>query len=78
MADAIIKLGLDDSNFTSGVRSAQAEIDKFNRKEGVTNSKIFNLNRSLNEAKRNFLSAAYNYKKLGDEGKKTEIGRAHV
>ena len=44
MADAIIRLGLDDSNFTSGVRSAQAEIDKFNRKEGVTNSKIFNLN----------------------------------
>lgn len=75
MADAIIKLGLDDSNFTSGVRSAQAEIDKFNRKEGVTNSKIFNLNRNLNEAKRNFLSAAYNYKKLGDEGKKTDAGR---
>lgn len=75
MADAIIKLGLDDSNFTSGVRSAQAEIDKFNRKEGVTNSKIFNLNRNLNEAKRNFLSAAYSYKKLGDEGKKTDAGR---
>lgn len=75
MADAIIRLGLDDSNFTSGVRSAQAEIDKFNRKEGVTNSKIFNLNRSLNEAKRNFLSAAYNYKKLGDEGRKTDAGR---
>lgn len=75
MADAIIRLGLDDSNFTSGVRSAQAEIDKFNRKEGVTNSKIFNLNRNLNEAKRNFLSAAYNYKKLGDEGKKTDAGR---
>lgn len=75
MADAIIRLGLDDSNFTSGVRSAQTEIDKFNRKEGVTNSKIFNLNRNLNEAKRNFLSAAYNYKKLGDEGKKTDAGR---
>lgn len=75
MADAIIRLGLDDSNFTSGIQSAQAEIDKFNRKEGVTNSKIFNLNRNLNEAKRNFLSAAYNYKKLGDEGKKTDAGR---
>lgn len=75
MADAIIRLGLDDSNFTSGVRSAQAEIDKFNRKEGVTNSNIFNLNRKLNEAKRNFLSAAYNYKKLGDEGRKTDAGR---
>jgi tape measure domain-containing protein len=75
MADAIIKLGLDDSNFTSGIQSAQAEIDKFNRKEGVTNSKIFNLNRNLNEAKRNFLSAAYNYKKLGDEGRKTDAGR---
>lgn len=75
MADAIIKLGLDDSNFTSGIQSAQAEIDKFNRKEGVTNSKIFNLNRNLNEAKRNFLSAAYSYKKLGDEGKKTDAGR---
>ena len=55
MADAIIKLGLDDSNFTSGIQSAQAEIDKFNRKEGVTTSKIFNLNRTLNEAKRSFL-----------------------
>lgn len=75
MADAIIKLGLDDSNFTSGIHSAQAEIDKFNRKEGVTNSKIFNLNRNLNEAKRNFLSAAYSYKKLGDEGRKTDAGR---
>ena len=75
MADAIIRLGLDDSNFTSGIQSAQAEIDKFNRKEGVTNSKIFNLNRNLNEAKRNFLSAAYNYKKLGDEGRKTDAGR---
>ena len=75
MADAIIKLGLDDSNFTSGIKSAQAEIDKFNKKEGVTNSKIFNLNRNLNEAKRNFLSAAYNYKKLGDEGRKTDAGR---
>lgn len=75
MADAIIKLGLDDSNFTSGIQSAQAEIDKFNRKEGVTNSKIFNLNRNLNEAKRNFLSAAYSYKKLGDEGRKTDAGR---
>lgn len=75
MADAIIKLGLDDSNFTSGVRSAQAEIDKFNRKEGVTNSKIFNLNKELNKAKREFLSAAYNYKKLGDEGRKTDGGR---
>ena len=75
MADAIIRLGLDDSNFTSGIQSAQAEIDKFNKKEGVTNSKIFNLNRNLNEAKRNFLSAAYSYKKLGDEGKKTDAGR---
>ena len=28
MADAIIRLGLDDSNFTSGIQSAQAEIDK--------------------------------------------------
>ena len=75
MADAIIRLGLDDSNFTSGVRSAQAEIDKFNRKEGVTNSKLFNLNKELNKAKREFLSAAYNYKKLGDEGRKTDGGR---
>lgn len=75
MADAIIRLGLDDSNFTSGVRSAQAEIDKFNKKEGVTNSKIFNLNKELNKAKREFLSAAYNYKKLGDEGRKTDGGR---
>lgn len=75
MADAIIRLGLDDSNFTSGIQSAQAEIDKFNRKEGVTNSKIFNLNKELNKAKREFLSAAYNYKKLGDEGKKTDAGR---
>lgn len=75
MADAIIRLGLDDSNFTSGIQSAQAEIDKFNRKEGVTNSKIFNLNKELNKAKREFLSAAYNYKKLGDEGRKTDGGR---
>lgn len=75
MADAIIRLGLDDSNFTSGIQSAQAEIDKFNRKEGVTNSRIFNLNRNLNEAKRNFLSAAYSYKKLGEEGRKTDAGR---
>ena len=75
MADAIIRLGLDDSNFTSGVRSAQAEIDKFNKKEGITNSKLFNLNKELNKAKREFLSAAYNYKKLGDEGKKTDAGR---
>ena len=75
MADAIIRLGLDDSNFTSGVRSAQAEIDKFNRKEGITNSKLFNLNKELNKAKREFLSAAYNYKKLGDEGRKTDAGR---
>lgn len=75
MADAIIKLGLDDSNFTSGIQSAQAEIDKFNKKEGITNSKLFNLNKELNKAKREFLSAAYNYKKLGDEGKKTDAGR---
>lgn len=75
MADAIIKLGLDDSNFTSGIQSAQAEIDKFNRKEGITNSKLFNLNKELNKAKREFLSAAYNYKKLGDEGRKTDGGR---
>lgn len=75
MADAIIKLGLDDSNFTSGIQSAQAEIDKFNRREGITNSKIFNLNKELNKAKREFLSAAYNYKKLGDEGRKTDGGR---
>ena len=74
-ADAIIKLGLDDSNFTSGIQSAQAEIDKFNRKEGITNSKLFNLNKELNKAKREFLSAAYNYKKLGDEGRKTDGGR---
>ena len=75
MVDAIIKLGLDDSNFTSGIKSAQAEIDKFNRREGITNSKLFNLNKELNKAKREFLSAAYNYKKLGDEGKKTDAGR---
>lgn len=75
MADAIIRLGLDDSNFTSGIQSAQAEIDKFNRKEGITNSKLFNLNKELNKAKREFLSAAYNYKKLGDEGRKTDGGR---
>ena len=75
MADAIIRLGLDDSNFTSGIQSAQAEIDKFNKKEGITNSKLFNLNKELNKAKREFLSAAYNYKKLGDEGKKTDAGR---
>lgn len=75
MADAIIKLGLDDSNFTSGIQSAQAEIDKFNKREGITNSKLFNLNKELNKAKREFLSAAYNYKKLGDEGRKTDGGR---
>lgn len=75
MADAIIRLGLDDSNFTSGIKSAQAEIDKFNKREGITNSKLFNLNKELNKAKREFLSAAYNYKKLGDEGKKTDAGR---
>ena len=75
MADAIIKLGLDDSNFTSGIQSAQAEIDKFNRREGITNSILFNLNKELNKAKREFLSAAYNYKKLGDEGRKTDGGR---
>lgn len=75
MADAIIRLGLDDSNFTSGVRSAQAEIDKFNKREGITNSKLFNLNKELNKAKKEFLSAAYNYKKLGDEGRKTDGGR---
>lgn len=75
MADAIIKLGLDDSNFTSGIQSAQAEIDKFNRREGITNDKLFNLNKELNKAKREFLSAAYNYKKLGDEGRKTDGGR---
>lgn len=75
MADAIIKLGLDDSNFTSGIQSAQAEIDKFNRREGITNSKLFNLNKELNKAKREFLSAANNYKKLGDEGRKTDGGR---
>ena len=75
MADAIIRLGLDDSNFTSGIQSAQAEIDKFNKKEGITNSKLFNLNKELNKAKREFLSAAYNYKKLGDEGRKTDAGR---
>lgn len=75
MSDAIIKLGLDDSNFTSGIQSAQAEIDKFNRREGITNSKLFNLNKELNKAKREFLSAAYNYKKLGDEGRKTDGGR---
>ena len=75
MADAIIRLGLDDSNFTSGIQSAQAEIDKFNRREGITNSKLFNLNKELNKAKREFLSAAYSYKKLGDEGRKTDAGR---
>lgn len=75
MADAIIRLGLDDSNFTSGIKSAQAEIDKFNKREGITNSKLFNLNKELNKAKREFLSAAYNYKKLGDEGRKTDGGR---
>lgn len=75
MADAIIRLGLDDSNFTSGIKSAQTEIDKFNKKEGITNSKLFNLNKELNKAKREFLSAAYSYKKLGDEGKKTDAGR---
>lgn len=75
MADAIIKLGLDDSNFTSGIQSAQAEIDKFNKREGITNSKLFNLNKELNKAKREFLSAAYNYKKLGEEGRKTDGGR---
>ena len=78
MADAIIRLGLDDSNFTSGVRSAQAEIDKFNRKEGVTNSKIFNLNRSLNEAKRNFLSAAYNYMNIGNECRNKDACRKYL
>lgn len=75
MADAIIRLGLDDSNFTSGIKSAQTEIDKFNKREGITNSKLFNLNKELNKAKREFLSAAYNYKKLGDEGRKTDGGR---
>lgn len=74
MPDAIIRLGLDDS-FTSGIQSAQAEIDKFNKREGITNSKLFNLNKELNKAKREFLSAAYNYKKLGDEGRKTDAGR---
>lgn len=74
MSDAIITLGLDSKEFNSNLDSAINRLAKFNQDNNVTNSKLFSVQRAMSAARKEFMSATFQLKQLGEEGRKTDKG----
>lgn len=75
MAEAIIKIGLDNSNFQEGMKTCNQYLDKFNKQQGITKDKFVNVNREIGRNKRALMDVIYRYQQLGEEGRKTDAGR---
>lgn len=75
MAEAVIKIGLDNSNFQEGLKTCNESLDKFNKQQGITKNKFINVNREIGRNKRALMDVIYRYQQLGEEGRKTDAGR---
>lgn len=75
MAEAIIKIGLDNSNFKEGMKTCNESLNKFNKQQGITKDKFINVNREIGRNKRTLMDVIYRYQQLGEEGRKTDAGR---
>lgn len=75
MAEAIIKIGLDNSNFQEGMKTCNESLNKFNKQQGITKDKFINVNREIGRNKRALMDVIYRYQQLGEEGRKTDAGR---
>ena len=75
MAEAVIKIGLDNSDFQEGMKTCNEYINKFNKQQGITKDKFINVNREIGRNKRTLMDVIYRYQQLGEEGRKTDAGR---
>ena len=75
MAEAVIKIGLDNSNFKEGMKTCNESLNKFNKQQGITKDKFINVNREIGRNKRALMDVIYRYQQLGEEGRKTDAGR---
>ena len=75
MAEAVIKIGLDNSNFQEGMKTCNESLNKFNKQQGITKDKFINVNREIGRNKRALMDVIYRYQQLGEEGRKTDAGR---
>ena len=75
MAEAVIKIGLDNSNFQEGMKTCNESLNKFNKQQGITKDKFINVNREIGRNKRALMDCLYRYQQLGEEGRKTDAGR---
>lgn len=75
MAEAVIKIGLDNSDFKEGMKTCNESLNKFNKQQGITKDKFINVNREIGRNKRALLDVIYRYQQLGEEGRKTDAGR---
>ena len=75
MAEAVIKIGLDNSNFQEGLKTCNESINKFNKQQGITQDKFINVNREIGRNKRALMDCLYRYQQLGEGGRKTDAGR---
>ena len=74
MAEAIIKIGLDNSNFQEGMKTCNESLNKFNKQQGITKDKFINVNREIGRNKRALMDCIYRYQQLGEEWRKTDAG----
>ena len=75
MAEAVIKIGLDNSDFKEGMKTCNESLNKFNKQQGITKDKFINVNREIGKNKRALMDVIYRYQQLGEEGRKTDAGR---
>lgn len=75
MAEAVIKIGFDNSNFKEGMKTCNESLNKFNKQQGITKDKFINVNREIGRNKRTLMDVIYRYQQLGEEGRKTDAGR---
>ena len=75
MAEAVIKIGLDNSDFKEGIKTCNESLNKFNKQQGITKDKFINVNREIGRNKRALMDVIYRYQQLGEEGRKTDAGR---
>ena len=75
MAEAVIKIGLDNSDFQNGMKTCNEYLNRFNKQQGITKDKFINVNREISKNKRVLMDVIYRYQQLGKEGRKTDAGR---
>ena len=75
MAEAVIKIGLDNSDFKEGMKTCNESLNKFNKHQGITKNAFINVSREIGRNKRALMDVIYRYQQLGEEGRKTDAGR---